>query len=90
MPRLPPADSHQNSMIPRRHASYVFSFFMSLLMSCIMSGVITVFNVGLVDDIVRLWLNAWALAFVIALPTIIAVTPLVRRLVEWALVRPDA
>jgi len=55
---------------------------MSLLMSCIMSFVISVFNIGLVDGIVLIWLKAWGFAFVVAFPTIIAVSPIVRKLVN--------
>ncbi len=69
-------------MIPQKYAAYVFSFFMSLLMSCIMSFVICVFNVGLVDGIVLIWLKAWGFAFAVAFPTIIAVSPIVRKLVS--------
>jgi hypothetical protein len=56
---------------------------MSLLMSAIMSFIISVFNVGMIDGIVAVWLKAWAFAFVIAFPTIIGVTPLVRGSVSF-------
>ncbi|MDN3638094.1 DUF2798 domain-containing protein [Simiduia curdlanivorans] len=56
---------------------------MALLMSCLMSFVISLFNVGLVHNILLIWLKAWAFAFVIAFPAVIAVSPLVRRLVAW-------
>lgn len=68
-------------MIPKKYSGYAFSFFMSLLMSSIMSLVISIFNVGLIDGIVIIWLKAWAFAFTVALPAIILVTPLVRKLV---------
>lgn len=55
---------------------------MSLLMSCIMSLVISVFNIGLVEGIVLIWLKAWGFAFVVAFPTIITVSPIVRKLVN--------
>lgn len=55
---------------------------MALLMSGIMSFVISVFNMGLIDGIFFTWLKAWLLAFVIAFPTIVLVTPLVRKLVS--------
>lgn len=55
---------------------------MSLLMSCIMSLVISVFNVGLIEEIVTVWLKAWGFAFIVAFPTIIVVSPVVRRLVN--------
>ena len=55
---------------------------MSLLMSCIMSLVISVFNIGLVEGIALVWLKAWGFAFVVAFPTIIMVSPIVRKLVN--------
>ncbi|HCS65171.1 MAG TPA: DUF2798 domain-containing protein [Cellvibrio sp.] len=54
---------------------------MALLMSCIMSFIISVFNVGLVDNIVLIWLKAWLFAFIVAFPTILLITPTVRKLV---------
>jgi hypothetical protein len=68
-------------MIPKTHTTYVFSFFMALLMSSIMSSIISIANVGLVNGIVGIWLKAWGLAFLIALPTMTLITPLVRKLV---------
>lgn len=76
-------------MIHAKYSPYVFSFFMALLMSGIMSLVITLFNIGLVEAIVVLWLKAWLFAFSVAFPTIIVVTPLVRRLVALV-IRQDA
>lgn len=68
-------------MIAKKYTPFVFSFFMALLMSGIMSLVISLFNLGLVDDILGRWLHAWLFAFSVALPSIIAVTPVVRQLV---------
>lgn len=72
-------------MIPQRYTGYVFAFFMSLIMSGVMSLFISLINVGVIDGIVWLWLKAWALAFVVAFPTVVVVNPLVRRLV-WLVV----
>lgn len=72
-------------MISRKHQKTVFSFFMALLMSGIMSFVISVFNVGLVENIMTIWLQAWSFAFVIAFPTIIMVSPIVHKLVSLVL-----
>ena len=76
-------------MIPRKHHKIVFSFFMALLMSGIMSFVISVFNVGLVTNIITLWLQAWSFAFIVAFPTIIIVSPLVHKLVSLVLHEED-
>lgn len=58
---------------------------MALLMSCIMSLVISIFNVGLVDNIISIWLKAWLFAFTIAFPTIVIVSPFVDKLVNLVL-----
>tara|TARA_B100001063_G_C16417462_1_gene382539 strand:- start:88 stop:249 length:162 start_codon:yes stop_codon:yes gene_type:complete len=50
-----------------------------------MSLVISVFNVGLVDNIVAIWLKAWSFAFVVAFPTIFIISPLVHKLVSIVL-----
>lgn len=68
-------------LIQKQYAPQVFSFFMALLMSSIMSFIISIFNIGIVNGIFFIWLKAWALAFIIAFPTIILITPLVRKLV---------
>ena len=72
-------------MIDRKHQKTVFAFFMALLMSCIMSFVISLFNVGLVSNIVHVWLKAWAFAFIVAFPTITVVAPIVQKLVSLVL-----
>ena len=72
-------------MIDRKYHRIVFSFFMALLMSCIMSFVICVFNVGLVSNIIHIWLSAWAFAFTVAFTAITIISPLVHKLVSLVL-----
>ena len=69
-------------MIPRKYQHLVFAFFMAGLMSCLMSLVISIFNVGLVDNILQIWLHAWGFAFVVSFPAVLVVAPLVSRLVN--------
>lgn len=76
-------------MISRKHHKTVFSFFMALLMSCIMSLVISIFNVGLAENIVSIWLKAWSFAFLVAFPTVIIVSPIVHRLVSLVLIEEE-
>jgi hypothetical protein len=47
-----------------------------------MSLVISIFNVGLVEGIITIWLKAWGFSFVVAFPTIVVISPIVRRLVN--------
>jgi hypothetical protein len=69
-------------LIPKKYTTYVFSFFMALLMSCTMSLVISIFNVGLIEGIVSIWLKGWGFSFIVAFPTVIVVSPIVRKLVN--------
>jgi hypothetical protein len=50
-----------------------------------MSLVISIFNVGLVTNIVSIWLKAWSFAFLVAFPTVIIVSPIVHKLVSLVL-----
>ena len=72
-------------MIKQKYHKLVFSFFMALLMSCVMSLIISIFNVGLVSNIIYIWMKAWAVAFMFAFPTVIVVSPLVHKLVNLVL-----
>jgi hypothetical protein len=54
-----------------------------------MSLVISIFNVGLVSNIIEIWLKAWAIAFTIAFPTILVVSPVVHTLVSLVLKEED-
>ena len=72
-------------MFSAKYYRVVFSFFMSLVMSCIMSLVICIFNMGLVSNLLSIWLNSWGFAFIIAFPTILIVSPGVNKLTEMVL-----
>jgi hypothetical protein len=50
-----------------------------------MSLVISIFNVGLVENIVFIWLKSWVFAFCVAFPTVYVVAPFVHKLVDYVL-----
>jgi hypothetical protein len=50
-----------------------------------MSFVISLFNVGMVANIITIWLQAWGFAFVVAFPVVIIISPLVHKLVSIVL-----
>tara|TARA_R110002049_G_scaffold144478_4_gene306749 strand:+ start:1414 stop:1647 length:234 start_codon:yes stop_codon:yes gene_type:complete len=75
-------------MINSKHQKLVFAFFMALIMSCLMSFVITIFNIGLHHDLIHLWLKAWAFAFIVAFPAITLVAPIAQKLTV-RLIKPD-
>jgi len=70
-------------MISQKYKDVAFAFFMSLIMSL----VISIFNTGigengLADNIIVIWLQDWLFAFVIALPTILLISSIVVWLVS--------
>jgi hypothetical protein len=69
-------------VIDKKHQYFVQAFFMALIMSCFMSLVISLFNAGLVNDFLYIWLKSWGFAFIVGFPTFILVSPVVRKLVN--------
>lgn len=51
-------------------------------MSCIMSFFISVFNLGIVEGIFVIWIKAWVLGFLVAFPTVLVVSPIVKKVVD--------
>ena len=72
-------------MIARKYQKLLFLFIMATLMSAIMSFVITVFNLGLVSNLLMIWLKAWGFAFCVAFPVILVISPLAQKLVALLL-----
>ncbi|MGQ7814180.1 DUF2798 domain-containing protein [Metapseudomonas furukawaii] len=68
-------------MIPRRFAPLLFGLILSGLMSLLVSGISTWRAVGPVPGFLALWLGAWWLAWLVAFPAVLLVSPLARFLV---------
>ncbi len=67
-------------MNPHKKFHLVFSVVMAALMVFIMTFIITLANVGWIDGFVYLWLKAFAIAYVVAVPVIFFLAPLARKL----------
>jgi len=59
-----------------------FSFVIGAMMVFIMTGVVTLVNIGLEADFLWRWLQAFAIAYPIAVPAIYFLSPTARRLTE--------
>ncbi len=74
--------------LPARMAPVAFAFFMSCIVSAVMSLAITAINTGLPPDylprVLRAYLAAWPVAFI----GVLAVRPLVIRLVALTVEPP--
>ena len=54
---------------------------LSMLMTCVISGISTVNALGFSAEALRDWPVAWMLSWAVAFPTLILVLPVVRRIV---------
>lgn len=75
-------------MIPARYAPVVFGFFLSGMMSCVVSGIATLRAMGLGEGVLQGWMMAWAYSWAVAFPLVLVVAPIARRIVN-GLVRPE-
>lgn len=59
------------------------TWLMPLILSGIMSGAISCFNIylkiGVAEGFISIWLHAWSLSWLMAFPLIMIVLPLVRK-----------
>lgn len=68
-------------MISARFAPVAFGFFLSMIMSAVISGVSTITTIGLTDELLGGWFRAWCSSWIIAFPAVLIVAPIVRRIV---------
>ena len=79
MQKLPP--TRFNRKFRARATPYVFAFYMSAIMACLMCFVITAANSGINDDYLRNVFKAYQLAMPVAFLCVLMVRPVVVRLV---------
>ena len=69
-------------MIPARYEMILFQFLISAVMSCLVSGMVSVINLGVDGFQFLLWFEAWIIAWSIAFPTIVVMSPAIRTLTK--------
>ena len=82
-------DPRPRGKLPARYATIVLPLFLSLLMTFVISGVSTLMSLGPTRAFVATWPAAWAFSWVVAFPTLVAVLPLVRRIVALVVETPS-
>ncbi len=68
--------------LPQRLVPIVFALLMSGLVSCIVSGVITVDHTGLDAGFPLRWLRVWLLAWIAAFPCVAFFGPRIHRIID--------
>ncbi|KQK31994.1 hypothetical protein ARD30_08335 [Bosea thiooxidans] len=74
--------------LPARYATVVMPFFLSVLMTFVVSGISTLKALGPTAAFIQTWPVSWALSWVVAFPTLLLVLPVVRRLVGLVVAPP--
>jgi len=76
--------------LPARYAGVVMPFFLSVLMTFVVSGISTLKALGPTAEFLQTWPTSWALSWLVAFPTLLLVLPVVRRLVALVVAPPPA
>ena len=66
--------------LPPSCAAWLMPLLLSLLMTSIVAFISTWQSIGLAAGLVRTWLDAWGLSWLVAFPTLLLVLPLVRKM----------
>ncbi|NOJ38270.1 DUF2798 domain-containing protein [Bradyrhizobium australiense] len=75
---------HRRGKLPARYAAIIMPLVLSVLMTFVVSAISTLRSLGPTPAFVATWPTAWAISWLVAFPTLLAVLPLVRRIVAFA------
>jgi hypothetical protein len=74
--------------LPAPYAPLVTAFLLSVIMTCVVSGIATLLSLGPTPDALWRWPQAWGFSWLVAFPTLLLVLPLVRRAVARIVAPP--
>ncbi|MBC7585322.1 DUF2798 domain-containing protein [Tardiphaga sp. vice352] len=74
--------------LPARYASVVMPLVLSLLMTFVVSAISTLKSLGPTQAFLTTWPVAWGLSWLVSFPTLLALLPMVRRLVALVVAPP--
>jgi len=69
-------------LLNKRYTGLLFAFWMSGFMAFVMSGVLVAFHMGIDESFLSKWLYDYILAFAVAFPTTLVISPVARRLTQ--------
>lgn len=67
--------------LPTRWAGILMPLVLSVMMTCVISGIVTLLGFGLSAEFLRRWPVSWGASWLVAFPTLLLVLPVVRRVV---------
>jgi hypothetical protein len=78
----------QRGKLPARYTAIVMPLVLSVLMTFVVSAISTFRSLGPTPAFLATWPSAWAISWLVAFPTLLAVLPLVRKIVALAVEQP--
>jgi Kef-type K+ transport system membrane component KefB len=60
-----------------------FAFLMGFVTTGLVSFTVVSVNIGLTEDFGRIWLQSWSVAYLVIIPIILIVSPLIQRFVRF-------
>lgn len=79
---------HSRGKLPARYAAIVMPLVLSVLMTFVVSATSTLRSLGPTPASLTTWHAAWATSWLVAFPIMLAVLPLMRRIVALAVEAP--
>jgi hypothetical protein len=67
--------------LPARYAGLVLPFFLTCIMTGVVSAISTLRVAGVGPGVLAMWFTSWMISWAIAYPTMVVVLPWVRKLV---------
>lgn len=68
--------------LPYKFKHVLGQFLLAICMTCLMSGIVTFFSLGLTEGFFDIWMANYLRSFCIAFPILLVVAPVVRKIVE--------
>lgn len=68
--------------LPFRYNAVVMPMVLSIIMSCIVSGISTLTSIGPSTHFVASWMQAWLVSWIVAFPSLLLALPVTRRIVS--------
>ncbi|WP_316194501.1 DUF2798 domain-containing protein [Bradyrhizobium sp. SZCCHNRI3052] len=84
----PSGERRARRKLPARYAAVVMPLTLSVLMTFVVSAIATLKSLGPTQAFIATWPAAWAISWLVAFPTLLAVLPLVRRMVALVVETP--
>lgn len=66
-----------------------FAMIMGVITTGIISFTLISVNIGFMDAFIKIWLKSWGMAYIVVIPAILVIGPLVQKFVDNILSKKD-